>query len=194
MSRRAALASDSAGNNDKATLVGGASFAVANQDSASGNALKLSGTGQYAVVANTSDLNPTKAITLSAYENVSDWSGNRRILQKGSNDNQYRLLAENGRLVFDLAGVGSISASLPSAGSWHLVTGTWDGSTMTLYVDGKSVASGGRSGTISVTGDPLVIGAKNTGASVSSDNFKGLLEDVRVYNRALSAAEVAGLV
>ena len=30
-----------------------------------------------------------------------DWNGNRRILQKGASDNQYRLLAENGVLKFD---------------------------------------------------------------------------------------------
>ena len=153
-----------------------------------------SGNQQYATVANTAALNPTSAITISAWVNATNWSGNRRIVQKGLSDNQYRLLAENGVLKFDLKNVGSITAALPSTGVWHLITGTYDGAKMTLYVDGVVVATAAKTGAIAVTSDPLFIGAKKAGDTTSGNNFLGKIDDVRVYNKALTAGEVAALL
>jgi hypothetical protein len=66
------------------------------------------------MAANSSSLNnPVRAFTLAAWVNAADWGGNRRILQKGNTDNQYRLLAEAGVLKFHLSGVDTLTASLP---------------------------------------------------------------------------------
>ncbi|CAN5498558.1 hypothetical protein BH10PLA1_BH10PLA1_01850 [soil metagenome] len=180
-------ATDSAGSNN-GTLVNSPTFVTGHV----GQALSLNGSTQAVTVANAAALNPTSAITLSSWINATDWKGNRRILQKGNIDSQYRLLAENGVLKFDLKGVGTITAALPTTGAWHLVTGTYDGAAMVLYVDGVAVASAAKSGVIATTADPLAIGMK-AGSTVAGNFFKGLLDDTRIYSRALSAAEVQTL-
>ncbi len=186
-------ANDSAGTNN-GTLVNGPTFVTGQ----SGQALKVNGSTQYVQVANAAALNPTTAITLSAWVNATDWKGNRRIVQKGDKDNQYRLLAEKTVMSFDLKGIGKISAALPSssttnaASAWHLITGTYNGTTMVLYIDGVAVTSAAHTGALAVTTDPLTIGTKNL-STTAGDHWNGLLDDVRIYNRGLSASEVSAL-
>ena len=72
-------------------------------------------------------------------------------------------------------------------GNWHHLAVTFDGNTMYLYLDG--VQKNTTSTTLN-TGT----GALNIGRSVSAGYyFSGTLDDIRVYNRALSAAEVQSL-
>jgi len=154
-------------------------------------ALLFSATNQESVTAvSSASLNsPTKAITISAWINVIDWSGNRRIVQKGNSDDQYRLLAENGLMKFHLSGVDALTAPLPPTGTWVHIAATWDGWTMALYTNGVLQTSQGSAGSIATTADLLAIGKKNT-SGVSGDYFNGRLDDVRIYNRALAAAEI----
>jgi len=134
--------------------------------------------------------NPVSAITISAWVNAIDWTGNRRIVQKGNTDNQYRLLAEGGVLKFHLNGVDSLTAPLPPVGTWVHIAATWDGSTMILYTNGVQQTSLSAGGTIATTADLLAIGKKN-GSGVAGDYFNGRLDEVRIYNRAISPAEIA---
>jgi hypothetical protein len=149
---------------------------------------------EYITVANSSSLNSlVRAITLAAWVNATDWNGNRRILQKGNSDNQYRLLAENGLLKFHLNGVDTLTAPLPPTGTWIHIAATWDGSTMIIFTNGVAQASTGAGGTLVTTSDPLAIARKN-GSGVSGDYFNGRLDDVRIYNRALNGAEITSLM
>lgn len=182
-------AADSSSYGNTASLQGSASFVSGH----SGNAVSLTGSvGTYASAPNATNLNPTGGITLGAWINATSWGSgnNRRILQKGSNNNQYRLLDNSNALTFDLTGVGSISASLPSTGVWHYVAGTYDGSLMRLYVDGTVVASANKTGSISTTSDGLLVGAKTAGDTSAGDFFNGLIDDAEVDNGALSVAQV----
>ena len=77
-------------------------------------------------------------------------------------------------------------AALPN-NAWSHLAMTWDGLTSRLYVNGTQVASGALTGTAATSALPLRIG----GNTVWSEWFSGLIDEVRVYNRALSAAEIA---
>lgn len=81
------------------------------------------------------------------------------------------------------------SQTVITDGNWHHVGLVWDGSSRILYVDGIEVASD-----TSVTGflyGYLQIGAGN---KLEADSFwSGLVDDVRIYNVALSAEEIAAL-
>ncbi len=181
-------AADSSGNSNTATLHGTAGLVAGH----SNNALSLDGAvGDYAGAANASSLNPTSGITVAAWINPTTWGtgANRRIIQKGNSDNQYRLLAENNLLKFDLNGVGSITTALPSTGAWHYVAGTYDGSLMRLYVDGAVVASAAHTGAIHATSDVITIGSKNSSAA-AGDFFNGLIDDAEVDDVALSVAQI----
>jgi prepilin-type N-terminal cleavage/methylation domain-containing protein len=74
-----------------------------------------------------------------------------------------------------------------STGAWTNYVGTYDGLVAKLYVNGLQVATTSVAG--SVLAHAAEIGASNgTGMSVN-----GLIDDVRIYNRALSAAEIQAL-
>ncbi|HUB25105.1 MAG TPA: LamG-like jellyroll fold domain-containing protein [Tepidisphaeraceae bacterium] len=83
-------------------------------------------------------------------------------------------------------------------GVWHQVAGTYDGTTMKVYVDGvEKSAKNATPGGIEVNQDDLRIG---NGATLLPDGvtpeilaFDGEIRDVRIFNRALSADEIAAL-
>ena len=76
--------------------------------------------------------------------------------------------------------------------TWHFVVGTFDGQTIKLYVDGEldvsSSASAG--GPINQTDDPVWIGGRSDNPSRT---WEGLIDDVRVFNYALGADQIAAL-
>ncbi len=80
------------------------------------------------------------------------------------------------------------SGRTPAVGSWQHVAGTWDGATARLYLDGVQVASRTFAGDIG-TADVWRIGAFR---SNPIGFFDGLVDDVRIYNRALPASEIQG--
>ena len=76
-----------------------------------------------------------------------------------------------------------------SPGIWHHVAATYDGARMRLYKDGSLIASLDKSG--SIDNDPgvlAVLGNQPPGAGERP--FDGLLDEVRIYSRALSANSV----
>jgi hypothetical protein len=76
-------------------------------------------------------------------------------------------------------------SSLPS-GTWTYLAATYDGSKETLYVNGSPVASAPLSGAIEVSDGNLRIG----GNSIWPEWFSGLIDEVRIYNRALSQSDI----
>jgi len=95
------------------------------------------------------------------------------------------------RVWIDVGGNGNganTAAGTWTLDTWHHIAGTWDGTTVHLYLDGVDM------GTIYGTPEnpqakAAVIGAwsKNT----SDENWSGTIDDVRLYNRALTADEIA---
>ena len=91
------------------------------------------------------------------------------------------------------------SAAEPSAslwdGNWHAVAGVYDGSTVTLYVDGVQVGS-----PTNATGSAIDYGLSDSTFEIGNFhpcagfNFSGgSIDEVRIYNRALSYAEIVKL-
>lgn len=76
-------------------------------------------------------------------------------------------------------------------GQWYHIVGTYDGTEMRLYLNGSLMGSANASGLIGLhPQSPASIGALSTGAQP----FSGWIDDVRIYDRALSAAEVMELL
>jgi len=75
------------------------------------------------------------------------------------------------------------------AGEWHHIAGVGDGVTMYLYVDGVQVATRAyATANYGSNSNPFNIGAN---VSASGNYFTGAIDEVVVYKRALSAAEIA---
>ena len=70
--------------------------------------------------------------------------------------------------------------------TWTHLAVTYDGATLRMFVNGSPVSSVALAGAAVVSSGALRIG----GNSVWGEYFKGLIDEVRVYNRALTAAEI----
>jgi hypothetical protein len=71
--------------------------------------------------------------------------------------------------------------------SWAHVAATYDGSMLRVYLNGTEVASQPRTGAIDTSTGPLRIGGNSIWPG---EFFNGLVDDVRVYSRALTAEEI----
>jgi|GEM_PF-1344680 len=144
-----------------------------------GNCLELGGNA-YVNSGNNSNLNVAGKITLSAWVNVTS-ADTGTIIKKGFSGQGYGLSLSSGYIVFSL-GDGSGSQSLNTAfgqelfGQWVYLASAWDGETMKQYVNGKERQSKQFAGPISSSEEDLIIG----------EGFFGKIDDVRIYNYALS--------
>ena len=75
---------------------------------------------------------------------------------------------------------------------WVHLAGVYDGSQITLYVNGVAMNSRPMSGQLNTGAKPLLIGGNaNTGdPNVADELFAGQVDDIRIYRRALSTAEI----
>jgi hypothetical protein len=154
-----------------------------------GNALSFNGTNALVTINNAASLQLTSAMTLEAwvYPTTVD-SAWRDVIYKG-NDNYYLEGTSNnssrpamgGTFVGDLYGTSPLTAN-----TWSHLAATYDGATMRLYVNGVQVASRAQTGVIATSTNPLQIG----GDSIYGQHFAGRIDEVRIYNRALSAAQI----
>src|SRR5207302_919194 len=70
--------------------------------------------------------------------------------------------------------------------TWTHLAATFDGATVRLYVNGVQVTSQAQTAPLAITTGTLQIGAD----SYAGENFAGRIDEVRIYNRALTAAEM----
>src|SRR5262249_40981490 len=79
----------------------------------------------------------------------------------------------------------AVGATLP-LNTWTHLAATYDGATMRLYVNGALAATKAGSGSLLTSTNQLQIG----GDSIYGQDLKGAIDEVRVYNTALSQAQV----
>ena len=158
-----------------------------------GKALSFDGISNWVTVGSSPSLNLTTGITLEAWVNpASSTTAWRDVIMKEQvGEAIYDLYADTGDGqpgggVFMSAENIVSGGSLLPANTWTHLASTYDGANQILYVNGVQVASRAQSGAIKVSAGPLRIG----GDSVWGDYFQGLIDEVRVYNRALSASEI----
>jgi len=162
------------------------------------NAYVFNGSTSYISVDDTR-LNITNAITVSAWINMSDPVANQThqniILAKQDYANKlgYTLGLNkpySNNLFFRIHyGTGLNEAHWDASGlpanTWHHIVGTYDKVNIKLYVDDILVATQPLNYPIGITTNPLQIGAAQ-----STNVFNGIIDHVRVFYSALSAAEI----
>jgi hypothetical protein len=178
-------AHDASGNANNGTLQGGTSWTTSGKY---GNAILFNGTSGYVNVPSSSSLQLASAITLEAWVNPSLLSGVwRDVIYKGQDNYYLEADSTSGkpatRTTPDgaLFGTGSLTIN-----TWSHLAATYDGTTLRLYVNGVQVSSRAQTGAIAVSTNPLQIG----GDTFYGQYFLGRIDEIRVYNRALSAAQI----
>jgi hypothetical protein len=192
-----------AGNNG--TVLGGVDFVSGE----AGQAFRFNGVDGEVRVPDSTSLEPSAGLTVDLWVNSSNPGDQTYLLSKGASGDSfgsYALdIASGDGLFFDVAtSLGffrSPAASLQSVfdGQWHHVTGTFDGQVVRLFVDGVEQGVGTLlPGTASLvynlpTHNDLLIGNyDNGGSSAFNYHFNGLIDEVSIFSRALSASEIQG--
>jgi hypothetical protein len=158
-----------------------------------GGALSFNGSSSWVTVADANDLDLSSALTLEAWVRPSVLGSGWRtvVFKERSGGMVYSLYANQsaGRPVGQVW-LGAEQNAVGSAGlalnAWSHLASTYDGSMLRLYVNGVLVSSSAVSGSMAASSGVLRIG----GNGVWPEWFAGLIDEVRVYNRALSASEI----
>jgi hypothetical protein len=176
---------DAVGSND-GTTGGAATFATGIDN----QAFDLSGApGAFVEVPNSSSLQITGPITIDAWIEQTALGG--RIVDKATANDGYMLdvVADRLRMFIGTDAVLTPANALP-AGMFVHVAGVFNGTGLGVYVNGALSAESTTNGHAIISNDmPLHIGADANGGS----EFPGMIDEPRIFNRALSADEIAQL-
>jgi hypothetical protein len=199
------VAFDSSGRGNEGTLHGLEASAswVAGR---SLGALEIAHTGWVQVSPSPSIDSIADHLTVSAWVylqgtiSAEDGWGTALSRQTGtSNDQHYHLSlnmdARPSLFLITDSGFALIWAAEPaSAGTWTHLAGVYDGSFARLYVNGAEVASQALTGAFGADTTPVVLGGNGNDASgVPTELFPGRIDELMLYARALSAAEIGAL-
>jgi len=184
------LTIDSSGNNNRGVLAGSPSWIAGKR----GKALSFDGTDRYVNMGSGASLNIPKQITLIYW--LYPRSVNRALLGRRDGCSvpagiQYHMhLMGGGNLHFNAGGSGLTSSLKPTLNAWNFIAVSYDTSSLSgaFYLNGDSEPMGD-AGVMPSQNASFLIGAYGT----CGDRFDGYLDEIRVYNRTLSAAEIQSL-
>ncbi|MFC1619953.1 LamG-like jellyroll fold domain-containing protein [Candidatus Neomarinimicrobiota bacterium] len=141
-------------------------------------------------------LNFTNAITVSFWMKPADLPTREAYpLSHGSWENRWKISIGNKRIRWTVksnTGIKDLdSQTTITTGNWYHVVGIYDGTNFDLYLDGALSAHATFSGSISSTAIDLMIGQERPG--VTGYSFNGVLDDIRIYDYAVTASDVLHL-
>ena len=185
-------AEDASGNKNHGTLEGPLKW----ENGKFGKALRFkTGDGTWVKVESNKQMNVNE-FTFMAWVNIEDWvGGTRQIVGKSVHGGcagrvQYGLFSEAGSMKLRLAGEDGqvdINAKPPATKEWVHIACSNDGKEGKIFYDGEEVAKGNPQGKLKVNDDPWAIGQ-----DCERLNYipTGLIDEVRLWNRALSEKEI----
>lgn len=185
-------ANDESGNGNNGNVHG--AVLTSDRKGRSNSAYSFNGTSSYIEVADSPDLDISDQITICAWRSVTSNSLGRLVRKVntwGPPVGGYILSGAadyiNSELQLD-SRTGVVitrhEATYP-LNTWGFVAMTYDGSRVTLYYNGEIIKTEDVTGHIVANNIPLLIGA-----SERVEFFGGSIDDIRIYNRALSEEEI----
>ncbi|MFC1576337.1 LamG-like jellyroll fold domain-containing protein, partial [Candidatus Omnitrophota bacterium] len=170
-----------------------------------GGALSFDGSNDMVRITSDQSLNTGNALTLCVWAKpTGTLDSYAKIIEKdyagGSSPYiSYGLsgnYAGSGKFAFELSADGSIKSRVSNtthtSGAWYHIVGVWDGSVMSMYVNGASdTTPDTKTGTMTFDNSKyLRIGNSRY---ENNEQFLGLIDDVRIYDKALSEQEISAI-
>ncbi|MBI2327901.1 prepilin-type N-terminal cleavage/methylation domain-containing protein [Candidatus Curtissbacteria bacterium] len=189
-------AADSSGNGNAGTLINNPTWTTGRI----GQALSFNGTTNYVSAPDSPSLSVTgNTITLAAWIKPSRTGANEQVVGKwgaGQDSYQFRINSNNGcnsttnRITFRVESNSNcvLSNTALTAGPWWHVVGTYDGANLKIYINGELDATAAL-----ITNLTDKTGSFSVGRNDDGNYFQGVVDDVRIYNSALTAAEITNL-
>src|SRR3989344_1315771 len=178
-----------------------------NGATSTGQALDFDGNNDYVSVGDSVNLDIVGSITVATWVRANSFGvcgDEERLVFKGtgpSNGNIYTLGIGDSKAMFSLhlaifSGSNCQGSSPCIAGNttlatnrWYYLVGTYDGTVIRIYVDGRLDGSQNAVSTGTADANAVLFGARSDG----QDTLTGSLDEVRIYNRALTSSEVERL-
>jgi hypothetical protein len=146
----------------------------------------------WVTVNDATDLHLANGMTLEAWVNpTKNTAWRTAIMKERTGDLDWALYASGSAKPSAWAntsgGMGSVTGpTAPALNAWTHLAATYDATTIRLYVNGTQVATAARTGALTSSTGALRLG----GNGLWSEWFAGQLDDVRIYNTSLTAAQV----
>ena len=189
-------AADGSGNGNTGTLHG-----ISRRENGDcGRSVFFDGNGSYIEIPFSSRNHPTKEITVSAWFITN--SSEPQVIISTDEGGGYQLGFDDGEDLWwtvNLQNTGKVSLPIQhesiSLNEWHHITGTYDGRTMKMYLDGVLRNQMNATGAIQYQYNNYVILGADAGVYNQTDlncplYFRGMLDEVRIYDVALAYSEV----
>lgn len=175
------------------------------------SSISLNGTSSYAVLQSEANCNPTAAITVEAWIRPAAFAttkDNGSIVcnhgwSSGGQQGYVLRCGGSGILSFNISGTTTgattgnwrevfTGPNVLSLGTWQHVAGTFTGDSLKLFLNGVQVAASSFTGTIASSPNayPLSIGRLADPSQTARRYFNGLIDEVRIWNRALDGPEL----
>ncbi len=192
------IAEDASGNGNDGTLMGAPNWVAG----WSGNALEFIGSGTYVDCGNAEALN-VGVFSVSFWCNIPSTQGWNHIISKGNHGASgtpgsvnwgVMMYSDEQRILFETYNNTSWTAVIAdtTAGEWHHVVATFDGSILQLYHDGQSVGTSG-GGILLDPSRPFLIGARSDAGSAGGF-FNGSIDEVGYFNIILSLEDIEAIM
>jgi hypothetical protein len=184
---------DSSGYGRDGTEVGGPTYTLG----VDGQAISLDGVDDYVDCGSHPAFDLTDAITITAWIKVNQFDRTwQAIVTRG--DNSWRIHRNSNSDYINCAGTGLTPLSATGTtnvddGAWHHAAGIYDGNAggLYVYIDGALDGYALVSGQLNISSFPVYIGEN---AQATGRFWNGLIDDVRIYDYAISEAKLWEIV
>lgn len=182
---------DLSGLGNNGTLINGPTYSSSNL-----GFFTFDGVNEFASASDNTALN-TQTPTVEVWVRTNATTQAGFWFEKGAVNTQYALFQEGGVIQWrmniggSLTNLSTTTATYMNTSNWFQVVATYTSGSRILYINGVQVNSDAQTGTIITNNQGMSIGAYGGNSGTHGYYYNGALSICRVYNRALSAAEVS---
>lgn len=167
------------------------------------NAYDFDGVSQFIEIPSNAGLSVSNFYSISVWISSDIWSFNAPIdehaivskINNGNWNGGYEIYSGGNGFILHTGNIGSnflISSEGYLINTWYFITVTFDGTNVRLFINGILVDSTNRFGSLETSNVPLRFGRRG-GAGNNNNWFNGKIDDIGIWNRALTQQEITNL-